>query len=96
MSMNDYLNVLKSSHCGEDGILDTLFECYISQNGVDTEQIKQGFEPLYETMHDKPLREQDEVIYAACALFSEHQRVSFREGVKIGMRLAQEVGLLDE
>ena len=96
MSINDYLNMLKRSHGADDGILDTLFEYYAAQNGFDNEQIRQGFETLYETMHDKPLREQDEVIYAACALFVEHQRASFSEGIRIGMRLAREVGLLDE
>lgn len=96
MSMNDYRDALKRNQPGEEQILEVLFECYNAMNGFDNDQIRRDFEALYEAMHDKPLREQDEVVYATCALCRDHEKVGFIEGVKVGLRLAREVGLLDE
>lgn len=96
MSIQNYLEAVMRDRAEDESIMELLFECYNAQNGFDNEQIRRDFEALYETMHDKPLREQDEVVYATCALCRDHEKVGFIEGVKVGLRLAQEVGLLDE
>lgn len=73
-----------------------LFECYNAQNGLDNDKIRQDFEALYEAMNDKPLREKDEVIYATCSFCRSHAEQGFIEGIRVGMRLAQEVGTVRE
>jgi len=42
-------------------------------------------------MHGMPLQEIDKVVYAVCDLCRDHELSGFIEGVKIGIRLADEV-----
>jgi len=39
-----------------------------------------------------PLREMDKVIYPVCKLCRDHEKAGFIEGIKIGVRLEQELG----
>lgn len=94
MDMKKFIDTVRSAD--EDAILEMLFECYNAQNGFDNEQIRQDFETLYEVMNGKTLREQDEIIYATCAICRDHEKVGFIEGIKVGMRLAQEAGIADD
>lgn len=55
------------------------------------EQIKTDFNVLYQQMNGMPLKEVDKVIYAVCTLCRDHERAGFAEGVKIGIRLAEEI-----
>lgn len=57
----------------------------------DNEQIKADFNVLYRQMHGMPLREMDQIIYPFCKLCRDHERAGFVEGVKIGIRLQQEL-----
>lgn len=94
MDMKKYIDTVRSA--GEDPVLEMLFECYNSQNGLDNDKIRQEFEILYEAMNGKTLREKDEVIYATCSLCRSHAEQGFITGIKVGMRLAQEVGIIRE
>lgn len=38
-----------------------------------------------------PLREMDQVIYPVCNLCQDHEQAGFIEGIKVGMRLGQEL-----
>ena len=101
MNMTDFTRALQAqlvarridATTDDNSILELLFECYNSLNGFDNNQIRQDFETLYEAMNDKPLREKDEIIYATCTLCRDHERAGFIEGIKVGMRLAQETGI---
>ena len=42
-------------------------------------------------MTGKTLKEKDEVIYATCRLSSLHQQTGFVDGIRIGLRLLQEI-----
>ena len=42
-------------------------------------------------LEDLSLREQDPVIYAVCDLCHAHQRTGFTEGIKLGIRLGEEL-----
>jgi hypothetical protein len=42
-------------------------------------------------MTGKTLKEKDEVIYATCRLCSLHQQTGFIDGIRLGLRLAQEL-----
>lgn len=57
----------------------------------DTNEIKQAFDDLYQTMTGKTLKEKDEVIYATCRLCSLHQQTGFIDGIHLGLCLSQEL-----
>ena len=94
MDMKKFIDTVRNAD--EDSILEMLFECYNAQNGLDNDKIRQDFEALYAATNSKPLQEQDEVIYATCALCQSHAESGFIEGIRVGMRLAQEVGIAHE
>ena len=70
-----------------------LYTCYIQYNRMDTEEIKAGFDELYRHMNGIPLRDMDGIIDTVCTLCREHEKAGFVEGVKVGMRLKQELSL---
>lgn len=94
MDMEKFIDTVRNAD--EDSILEMLFECYNAQNGLDNDKIRQDFEALYEAMNGKTLREKDEVIYATCSLCRSHAEQGFLEGIRVGMRLAQEAGIAHE
>lgn len=95
MNTTDFIRAIQEQLAAkpeDEPILKMLFECYNEHSGFDNDQIRQDFETLYEAMNGKPLREQDEVVYATCALCRSHSEAGFIEGIRVGMRLAQEAG----
>ena len=58
---------------------------------ADTDEVKQAFDDLYQAMTGKTLKEKDEVIYATCRLCSLHQQTGFIDGIRLGLRLSQEL-----
>ena len=42
-------------------------------------------------MNGKTLREMDQIIYPVCTLCRDHEKTGFQEGVKVGIRLSQEL-----
>lgn len=98
--VNEYIEVLKR-HVADnppnygDGdahsILDMLYCYYHECNNTDNDTIKTDFEDLYQRMHGMPLREIDNIIYPVCKLCRDHERSGFVEGIKVGIRLDQEL-----
>ena len=76
-----------------ESVLAMLYECYNEINPYDNEQIRADFNELYQQMNGMPLREMDQIIYPVCKLCREHEKAGFLEGVKVGMRLKQELSL---
>ena len=74
-----------------DSVLGLLYECYNENHPYDNEEIKADFNALYQAMNGMPLREMDRVIYPVCKLCRDHEQVGFIEGIKVGMRLEQEL-----
>lgn len=72
-------------------ILEMLFTYYHECNNTDTDAVKAAFEVLYQRMHGMPLREMDRIVDAVCTLCREHERAGFTEGVRVGIRLEQEL-----
>ena len=72
-------------------ILEMLWNTYRQHNQLDTEQIKAGFANLYRHMKHLPLSDVDGVIDIVCSLCWEHEKAGFVEGVKVGIRLGQEL-----
>ena len=75
-----------------DSVLGLLYECFNENNPYDSEQIKADFEELYRQMNGMPLREMDRIVYLVCKLCRDHERARVVEGIKIGVRLLQELG----
>ena len=74
-----------------ESILGILFERYNENRPYDNEQIKADFHALYEKMNGMPLREMDKIIYPVCTLCRDHEKAGFVEGVRIGIRLGEEL-----
>lgn len=72
-------------------ILEMLYAHYNEFNGMDTEEIKQDFETLYQRIAGMPLREMDKIIDTVCSLCRNHEKAGFVEGIKIGIRLEKEL-----
>ena len=76
-----------------ESLLEMLFNVYTEFNGFDNQIIREDFNDLYTPMNGKTLREMDQIIYPVCTLCREHEKVGFQEGIKVGIRLAQEVNI---
>ena len=75
-----------------DTVLELLYNTYYEHVCTDdTDEIKQAFDDLYNALSDKSLKEKDEIIYATCRLCSLHQQTGFIDGIRLGLRLAQEL-----
>ena len=72
-------------------MLDMLYECHNENCPYDNDEIKVDSNELYRQMNGMELREMDKIIYPVCTLCRDHQRSGFVEGVKVGMRLREEL-----
>ena len=100
MDMKKYLTALQAKETTQqanfggdaDTVLGMLCSTYYELNcNQDTEEVKQAFDNLYQAMTGKNLKEKDEVIYATCRLCSLHQQTGFIDGLRLGLRLSQEI-----
>ena len=74
-----------------DSVLGMLYEFHNENSPYDNEQIRGDFNELYQRMNGMPLREMDKIIYPVCALCRDHEKAGFVEGIKIGIRLRDEL-----
>ena len=74
-----------------ESVLTMLYEAYSECNRLDDAQVKSDFEELYYLMNGRSLQEMDQIIYPVCKLRRDHERTGFLEGIKIGIRLAEEL-----
>ena len=100
MDMKKYLAALQAEfnatepNFGDDAdtVLGMICSTYYELNcNADTDEVKQAFDELYQAMTGKTLKEKDEVIYTTCRLCSLHQQTGFVDGIRLGLRLAQEL-----
>ena len=102
MDMKKYLAALQAKEATQqanfgddaDTVLEMLCSTYYEVNcNQDTDEVKQAFDDLYQAMTGKTLKEKDEVIYAICRLCSLHQQTGFIDGIRLGLRLSQELNI---
>lgn len=74
-----------------ESVLTLLYEAYSDSNKIDDGTIKEDFNELYRQMNGMQLRDMDKIIYPVCTLCRDHQRSGFVEGVKVGIRLREEL-----
>ena len=96
--MPDFYEILKShiesdppSFGDGDSVLSMLYEAFSEANPMDDGQLKQDFNDLYQVMNGMPLREMDKIVYPVCTLCRDHQRSGFIDGVRVGIKLKQEL-----
>ena len=74
-----------------ESVLTLLYEAYADSNKMDDGTITQDFNELYRQMNGMELREMDKIIYPVCTLCWDHQRSGFIEGIRVGIRLREEL-----
>lgn len=74
-----------------ESVLTLLYEANAESNKMDDGTIKEDFNELYRQMNSMELREMDKIIYPVCTPCRDHQRSGFVEGVKVGIRLREEL-----
>lgn len=89
--LTQYVSEKQPNFGDGESVLTMLYETYSECNRLDDIQIKADFEELYQQMNAMPLREMDNIIYPVCKLCRDHERSGFVEGIKIGLRLQQEL-----
>lgn len=72
-------------------VLGILYEYHNEKCPYDNDEIKADFNKLYQQMNGMSLRDMDRVIYPVCKLCRDHERAGFVEGIKIGIRLREEL-----
>lgn len=100
MGKPEYLQILQAHIAAsppdlddEDSILGILYEAHCEPHAMYDDEIKANFHTLYEAMNGMPLREMDQIVYPVCTLCRSHQKSGFIEGIRIGLRLSQEITL---
>lgn len=58
---------------------------------MDDGTIREDFNELYRQLNGMELREMDKIIYPVCTLCRDHQRSGFVEGIKVGIRLREDL-----
>ena len=74
-----------------ESVLRMLYECHNENSPYDNEQTRADFNELYQQMNGMPIREVDRIIYPVCRLCRDHERSGFIEGIKVGIRLREEL-----
>lgn len=74
-----------------ESILGMLYECHNENCPYDNDEIKADFNELYQRMNGMSLQNMDKVIYPVCRLCRDHEKAGFVEGIKIGIRLFEEL-----
>ena len=100
MDIKKYLAALQAKEttqqaplCNDaNAILELLYNTYYEHVcSDDTEEVKQAFDELYQSMTGKTLKEKDEIIDTVCNLCRLHQQTGFIDGICLGLKLAQEL-----
>ena len=93
MDMKKYLAALQAPLCNDaDTVLELLYNTYYEHVCTDdSDEIKQGFDDLYNALHDKTLKEKDVIIDLVCNLCRLHQQSGFVDGLKLATRLSNEL-----
>ena len=83
--------LLKTSTHQLDHILDELYSSYVNTTPEDQDGIKAAFQVLHTFIQGFSFTDQAQIFCIIIALCSEHDRVEFLEGIRIGSRLILEL-----
>ena len=93
MDMQKHLATQQAPLCADaDTALELLYNTYYEHVCTDdSDEIKQGYDDLYNALHDKTLKEKDVIIDLVCNLCRLHQQSGFVDGLKLATRLSHEL-----
>lgn len=89
--LKQYISESQPNFGDGESVLTMLYEAYSECNRLDDAQIKADFNEPYQLMNGMELRDMDKIIYPVCTLCRDHEKVGFMEGVKLGVRLKEEL-----
>jgi len=96
--LNDYFERLRTPIAENppdfgdgESVLTLLYEAYADSNKMDNGTVKEDFNELYRQMNGMQLRDMDKIIYPVCTLCRDHQRSGFVNGIRVGIRLREEL-----
>ena len=89
--LDQYVSENQPNFGDGESVLTLLYEAYSECNRLDDARVKEDFNELYRLMNGMELREMDKIIYPVCKLCRDHERSGFIEGVKIGIRIRDEL-----
>ena len=94
MDISAYINALINYPMERiDGqkVIDVLYDFYDSQRFVADEKLLSEYNVLYEQINHKSIREITEIELPLHRLINQYEMRAFREGIKIGLLLANEL-----
>lgn len=74
-----------------DSLLEMLYMWYVEWNPVNSEQIRRDFLALDSYFCTGAEEKMDDVLDIVTRLCQNHEQVAFLEGLRVGVRLAQEL-----
>ena len=74
-------------------IIGLLFKEYEELHLPEDATIKAAYNELDKAMDGMTLEQKDSILYPVSALCTNHERIAFCDGVRIGLRLALDLGL---
>lgn len=82
-------------HCvhHQDETIEMLYKGYKELHLSEDDTVKTAYDELYKAMDGIPLEKMDTILYPVSNLCSHHERIGFCDGVRIGLRLALDLGL---
>ena len=89
--LKTYIEAHPPNYGDGESVLTMLYECHNENSPYDNEQIRADFNELYQQMNGMPHREMDNIVYPVCKLCCDHEKAGFVEGIRIGIRLRNEL-----
>lgn len=72
-------------------LLEMLYQVYVEYNPFDTPRIRECFSQLDHLLSPLTLADTDRVFALVCHLCSEHEKLAFLEGIRVGAALSEEL-----
>ena len=76
-----------------NAIIGLLFKEYEELNLPEDATVKAAYDELDKAMESMSLEQKDSILYPVSILCTNHERIAFCDGVRIGLRLALDLGL---
>ena len=74
-------------------IIGLLFKEYEELNLPEDATVEAAYDELDKAMESMSLEQKDSILYPVSILCTNHERIAFCDGVRIGLRLALDLGL---
>ncbi len=72
-------------------IAELLYNCYTELNPIDTTEIRRGFREIDQLICKLSVHDNDRVFALVCQLCTQHERLAFLTGMRVGAQLLLEL-----